>query len=83
MSAVYPKTFVPNDFTLQSDGKYKATISAQTHALGSNYRVQKMIRRDEDLNWQNQLASYKILTTGDFEYYVDEPCYCKVYLVGD
>lgn len=81
--AVYPKSFIVSNFTLQDDGRYKATILASTHGLGTDYHVTKMIRRDADLNWQNMLAVYKILSNGDFEYYVDEPCICKVYLVGE
>lgn len=79
----YPKTFTSNNFIQQSDGKYKATITADTHGLGANYRVTKKLRYRGDSNWENMVASYKILANGDFEYYVDEPCTCKVYLVGD
>ena len=80
---VYPKSFTVNNFILQDDGRYMATIPAATHGLGTNYHVDKMLRRDDDLNWQNMLAVYRILSNGDFEYYVDEPCVCKVYLVGE
>lgn len=83
MAACYPKSFVANNFLLQEDGRYMATIPATTHNLGTNYHVAKMIKRDSDYNWQNQLATYRILANGDFEYYVDEPCVCKVYLVGE
>lgn len=79
----YPKTFTANSFILQDNGQYKATITADTHGLGTNYRVTKMTRRDDNSNWVNQLATYKILSNGDFEYYVAEPCICKVLLVGD
>lgn len=81
--AVYPKSFMVTNFDLQSDGRYMATIPATTHGLGTEYHVTKMIRRDSDMNWQNMLAVYRILNNGDFEYYVDEPCVCKVYLVGE
>lgn len=80
---VYPKSFTVSAFTQQTDGRYMATITAATHNLGVNYRVQKCIRRDDDMNWQNMIPVYRILANGDFEYYVDEPCVCKVYLVGD
>lgn len=83
MASVYPKSFTVNSFILQPDGRYMATILADTHGLGVNYHVTKMIRRDADLNWQNMVATYRILSNGDFEYYVDEPCVCKVYLVGE
>lgn len=83
MASVYPKSFTANNFILQEDGRYMATILAATHGLGTNYHVTKMIRRDDDLNWQNMLATYRILSNGDFEYYVSEPCVCKVYLVGE
>lgn len=81
--AVYPKSFMVTSFTLQEDGRYMATITADTHGLSTNYRVEKCIRRDADMNWQNMIPVYRILANGDFEYYVDEPCICKVYLVGD
>ena len=80
---VYPKTFTSSSFTLQEDGRYMATIPATTHGLGTDYRVTKTLRRNTDLEWENQLAVYKIRANGDFEYYSDEPCVCKVYLVGD
>lgn len=81
--AVYPKSFMTSNFVLQSDGRYMATIPASTHGLGTDYHVTKMIRRDDDMNWQNMIPTYRILANGDFEYYVDEPCVCKVYLVGE
>ena len=42
-----------------------------------------MMRRNSNLDWENQVATFKILENGDFEYYVAEPCICKVSLVGD
>lgn len=83
MAGVYPKSFTTNNFIPQPDGKFVATIFASTHNLGLNYHVTKMIRLDDDGNWRNMLATYRILANGDFEYYVDEPCVCKVYLVGE
>ena len=80
---VYPKSFLMSSFELQADGKYMATIPASVHNLGTDYHVTKMIRRDNDMNWQNMLAVYKILENGDFQYFVDEPCVCKVFLVGE
>lgn len=80
---VYPKSFTTNDFILQPDGQYKATIPESVHGLGVWYSVDKMIRRNDNMDWENQLATYKILANGDFEYYVAEPCVCRVYLVGD
>lgn len=79
----FPKTFTTNSFIEQSDGQFKATIPASTHGLGINYRVTKMMRRNSNLDWENQVATFKILENGDFEYYVAEPCICKVLLVGD
>lgn len=81
--AAYPKSFTVNSFILQSDGRYAATILAETHSLGTSYHVAKAIRRDDDLNWQNMIPVYRILTNGDFEFYVSEPCVCKVYLEGE
>lgn len=83
MAARYPKTFTVNNFILQPDGRYMATILASTHGLGINYHVCKMLVRDVDKNWRNQLAVFRILGNGDFEYYVDEPCICKVILEGE
>lgn len=83
MAGVYPKSFTVNSFTRQDDGRYMATITAETHGLGTNYHVTKTLRRDADMNWQNMIPVYRILSNGDFEYYVDEPCVCKVYLVGE
>lgn len=79
----YPKTFTTNNFLEQADGQFMATIYAATHGLGTDYQVEKMLRRTDDLDWENQVATYKILANGDFQYYVAEPCVCKVYLVGD
>lgn len=81
--AVYPKGFTTNNFIPQSDGRFMATIFATTHNLGTKYHVAKMIRRDDDMNWHNMLGVYRILENGDFEFYTDEPCVCKVYLVGE
>jgi hypothetical protein len=83
MASVYPKSFTTNSFLPQSDGRYMATIAASSHGLGVNYHVEKAIRRDTDLTWKNMIASYRILTNGDFEFYVDEPCICKIYLEGE
>lgn len=79
----YPKTFVAANFTLLSDGQYMATIPESVHQLGTNYRVTKNLRRDNDRNWQNMLPTYKILANGDFELYVAEPGIYKILLVGD
>lgn len=79
----YPKTFVKNDFIPTTDGQYKATIFATTHQLGIDYRVTRILRRDDSCIWHNQLPVYKILENGDFEFYVSEPCICKVLLIGD
>jgi hypothetical protein len=79
----FPKSFTTNSFIEQPDGQFKATIPASTHGLGINYRVTKMMRRNSNLDWENQVATFKILENGDFEYYVSEPCICKVLLVGD
>lgn len=56
--ARYAKTFKVNDFILQSDGRYMATIYATTHGFDINYHVCKMLVRDEDMNWRNQLAVF-------------------------
>ena len=84
MASVYPKSFLKSNFVLQPDGRYKATLLASVHGLGTNYHVCKKIVRDEDgVTWHNQLAEYKILENGDLEYYADEPCVCKVFLEGE
>ncbi len=83
MASVYPRSFTTNNFLPQSDGRFMASLPATTHGLGVNYHVAKMIRRDADNNWQNMIGTYRILTNGDFEFYVDEPCVCKIYLVGE
>lgn len=81
--AVYPKSFTTNNFLPQPDGRFMALIPATTHNLGTKYHVTKMIRRDDDMNWHNMVGVYRILENGDFEFYVDEPCVSKVYLVGE
>ena len=47
---VYPKTLSTNSFLPQPNGPYKATIYATSHCLGTNYHVEKALRRigDED-----------------------------------
>lgn len=69
MASVYPKTLSTNSFLPQSDGLYKATIYAATHCLGTNYHLEKALRRigDEDI-WESMIAVYRILENGDFEF---------------
>jgi len=83
MGAVYPKSFMVTDFVLQEDGQYKATIAADVHAVGTTYRVGKLQRRNDNRDWENMLATYKILADGTFELYVSDPCVCRVYLEGN
>lgn len=83
MSA-YPKTFTEDDFTLQSDGRYMATLPASTHNLGTSFHATKFIKRDEsDLSYHNILPVFRVTSTGDFEFFVEEPGIYKVYLVGE
>lgn len=82
--AAYPKSFTENDFTLQADGRYMATLPASTHNLGTNYHVVKNIKRDPaDMSWHNIVPVFRVLSNGDFEFYVTEPGVYKVYLVGE
>lgn len=81
--ANYPKSFATSNFTLQADGRYSVTILASTHGLGSSYSVTKVLRRKDDLSWENMIPNYEILSNGDFVLYVDEPGVCKVYLMED
>lgn len=82
--AAYPKTFTENDFTLQDDGRYMATLPATTHNLGTNYHVTKFIKRDpSDMSYNNIVPVFRITSTGDFEFFVEEPGIYKVYLVGE
>lgn len=80
---MYYKSFTSNDFILQSDGKYKAVILASTHGLDIYYRVSKIVRRDNNSNWENVITSYKILSNGDFVLYADEPGIYEITLVGE
>ena len=81
--AAYYKTFLPNNFSPTDDGKYKAVIAASTHQLGTDYSVARAVRVNTNGEWENQLATYKILENGDFEYYVSDMCVCTVHLVQD
>lgn len=82
--AAYPKTFTDADFTLQSDGRYMASLSAATHGLGVNFHVTKNIKRDDsDMSWHNVVPVFRILSNGDFEFYVNELGTYKIYLVGE
>lgn len=84
MANVYPKTLSTNSFLPQPGGLYKATIYAATHCLGTNYHLEKALRRmDDEVNWESMIASYRILENGNFELYADEPCVCKIYLEGE
>ena len=84
MASVYPKTLSTNSFLPQPDGLYKATIYATSHCLGTNYHVEKALRRiDDEVNWESMIAVYRILENGDFEFFVDDPCVCKIYLEGE
>lgn len=81
--AVYPKTFTANDFSLQEDGRYMATVPAATHNLGTTFHNAKNLKRAEDMSYHNFVPVFRISTNGDFELYVDEPGVYKVYLVGE
>lgn len=81
--AGFPKGFATSSFTLQEDGRYAATITADTHGLGTAYSVTRALRRTDNSTWENMIPSYEILSNGDFKLYVDEPGTCKVYLLGD
>lgn len=82
--ASYPKAFTANSFTQLEDGRYVATLTAETHGLGTIYGINRLIRRrDEDLVWENTAANYEIMPNGDFNLYADEPGTFRVNLVGD
>lgn len=82
--AAYPKTFTANDFTQQADGRYMATLPATTHGLGTAYHITKHIKRDpSDMTWHNIVPVFRVLTNGDFEFYVNETGVYKVYLQGE
>lgn len=82
--AVYPKAFSDTDFEPQSDGRYMAMIPASVHNLGMNFHVAKNIKRDPtDMSWHNVVPVFRILSNGDFEFYVNELGTYKVYLVGE
>ena len=82
--AVYPKAFTDDDFTQLSDGRYMATLPATTHNLGTNFHVAKNIKRDPaDMSWHNVVPVFRILSNGDFEFYVNELGTYKIYLVGE
>lgn len=82
--ANYPKAFTANSFTLLADGRYVATIAAETHGLGTIYGLTRLIRRrEEDHVWENTTANYEILPNGDFNLYVDTPGTFRLNLAGD
>lgn len=80
---VYPKTFTEDDFVEQADGRFKATIPATTHNLGTNFHLEKCLRRDENLTLHSCVAVYSILTTGDFEFFVNTKGVYKLYLESE
>lgn len=68
---VYPKSFIVNNFILQDDGMYKATLLATTHGLGINYHVTKMIVRNAALVDVNITTTGVTLTSDEaFEGYI-------------
>lgn len=81
--ASYPKAFTTSAFTQLDDGRYVASITANVHGLGTIYSVTRVIRRREDLTWENVIPTYEILPNGDFNLYVDEPGTFRINLSGD
>lgn len=82
--ANYPKAFTASSFTQLEDGRYLATIPAETHGLGTIYGLTRLIRRREsDMVWENTAANYEIHPNGDFYLYVDEPGTFRLNLAGD
>lgn len=70
---MYTKTFTVNDFILNDEGVYVATILATTHGLGTVVHLGKALRHIGNNVFDNVLPSYRTLVNGDFEFYVSEP----------
>lgn len=81
--ASYPKTFTTNNFILQEDGRYKATIPGTTHGLGIAYGVTRVQKRREDMTWENVISCHEVMSNGDFNLYVNETGIYRVYLSED
>lgn len=71
---MFAKTLTSNDFIYDDVlGMWVATVLESTHVLGSGVTVCKMLKRDENLNWQNTMQTFEIEANGDVKIFVDEP----------
>lgn len=78
----YGKTFTEDDFGLVTGSTtvYEAVISAETHGLGLIYHMQRCIKRNEGMSWDNVVLSYEISENGDFHLYSEEPGVYRILL---
>lgn len=79
---MFSKTLYPNNF-IESDDCYVGTILATTHGLGTVLHVDKMQINSGNNEYENVVESYKVLSNGDVEIYVNEPGTYRIGLVAD
>lgn len=68
----YYNDFTVNNFVSQGGGVYTLTVPAENHGLDINYRVSKIIRKDENNAERPVLCDYKIASNGDFTIITNE-----------
>jgi hypothetical protein len=81
--AYIKRTIEAENFTLNSEGLYEATILSSVHGYGSQYHMARALLMDENENWHNTITPYEILANGDFKLFVNEPGIYRVTLVQD
>lgn len=68
------KTLTANDFIYDDvSGFWVATVLESTHLLGAGVTVCKMLKRDENLNWQNTIQTFEVMANGDVKIFAAEP----------
>lgn len=72
-------TITSGSMTLDTEtGLYYGTILAEQHNFGANAFIVRAVHRNSDLELDNVLCAYKVLSTGDIRIYVDEPVSLRV-----
>lgn len=70
-----------NSGSMQLDtatGQYYGTILAEQHNFGTNAFVVRAVHRNADLELDNVLCAYKVLSNGDIRIFADEPTSLRV-----
>ena len=72
-----------SSYILGDDGRYVATVLAETHTLGANVFIAKALHRNDDLTFENVILSYYVDIEGNIKIYADEPISLRLTLMPD